>query len=308
MPELQKEFIETNKITDEQVKAFNTLTSDSEATIKKGYDETYKETANTNAENILKGAADKVNAITKIERKDKEKLAEYYTRAWTEWNTTSLADIAKQKTDLEAKLKAEPGNGELAKTMAVLEGKYSDLQKKEAEFDKLKESGVEQKYTDLQAAHVTMKEQVAFQSVLPKFAESVNDFEAAAKWKSFIDGVLKTSTIEMVDGEAVAVDKDNVHKTTPLKDLVAKDEKIQELVDGRKVIGPGGDPKKLAKISGIPFDLKEDHNSADRSTAIKKYLLEEEKLSPTDPKFSERFEHFNAIATGNKKVEPPKAA
>lgn len=137
-----------------------------------------------------------------------------------------------------------------------------------------------------------MKIMTAFSDVKPAFPDTVNSYEADAKWNEFKSNVLKDWNIEMVDGEAIAISKENKHKQQKLKEMVAKDENISDLLKGRQQKGPNGNPADLVTIEGVPFKVPNGATSAERSKLIRDYLTKEG-ISTTDASYASKFAELN---------------
>lgn len=137
-----------------------------------------------------------------------------------------------------------------------------------------------------------MKLQIAFQSVKPTFPDTVNAYEAKAKWDEFISDVKTKYTIELVENEAICKDKDNEYKTIKLKDLVDKDANITQMLQGRQQIGTGGKQVDVTKVDGVPFDVPKELDSEGRSKLIKEHLISKG-LNITSAEYSKQFAELN---------------
>lgn len=290
--EISKEVIEAQKFTEDQVTAINafgkTHTDDLIAVTKKEYDTK----AFDGAEAIFIGAADKIEETTGLKREKGQKMAEYIGSAWNHHSTTKTSEIEKIKGDYEKKIADFKGDDETKDALIKAKSDLDDLLKKTADYDTLKETA--EKYTPLNEKFSGMKLEVAFGNVKPSFHKDVNSYEADAKWNEFKAGVLKDNTIELVDGEAIAVDKENVHKTTKLKDLVEKDEALKKLIEGRQQGGTGAKETTLINIEGLPFEVPENADGKQRQKAIQDYLLTKD-IGTTHPQYAEEFGKYNAI-------------
>ena len=235
--ELTKEFIESNKLDESQAKAVSefgkTFSDNLVADTKKEYDGL----ANKNAEAIISDVSKGYAEITGVERNEGEKFKDYFTRGWGSYSKTEKDKLATATAEYEAKVKDFKGDeatkGELIKAQEALD----TLKQATADFDKYKEEA--EKYTALSESHGKLKLEVSFGQVKPVFPESVNTFEADAKWNEFKANILKDNTIEIVEGEAIVISKENKYKTEKLKDLVAKDTVLSALLEGRKQEGTG---------------------------------------------------------------------
>lgn len=297
--ELTEDFVKDNGITEDQAKAlttFATTYSDTlTADLKKEYDETYKNTANTNADNIINDAIKSTWKATgfELERNQGEKNADYMTRYNSELLKDKKSKLDGSIAEYEEKLKNFKGDEATAAELSELRTKFDDLQKKTANYDDL--VGFEEKYNTLSTEHLTMKERVVFGNEKPSFPDTVDEYRAKAKWNEFMDRTKEKYDVELVDGESVAILKENKHKIVKLKDLVAEDEEITKLLEGRQQNGTGGKPVNKTKIEGIPFDVPQDMSSAELSN----FLTAE--ISKTIPnimskEFSDKFgEYYNKI-------------
>ena len=62
------------------------------------------------------------------------------------------------------------------------------------------------------------KIQVAFSLAKPNFPDTVNKYEAEAKWGEFKNGILDKYNVVFDGGKWLAVDKDNPHHQKVLND------------------------------------------------------------------------------------------
>jgi len=292
--EINEEFIEKHGLSEDQVKAFNELHSNELAEAKKTMEEEFKGVANTNAEKILAGAAEKVEKETGIERKEGEKLADYFTRSGVEHLATKQTDLDAKQKEIDDKLEEiskGDGNKELAEQLESLKTEKDDLLKKVADYDKIKETA--DKYPELEESNSKLKLEVSFTGVMPVVPEGVNQFEFDAKWKTFKEGVLKTHRLEIVDGKAIAIDKENEHKRIDLLDLLGKDEPLKELLAGRQIVGSGAKPNdKTVSIEGLPFEILENADPKQRAEAIRTHMATLG-IKKTDKGYVEKFKEFN---------------
>lgn len=286
--DLSKEFIETNKLDETQVKAITTHAVSHIADLKGEWDGK----ANKDAEAILDGAAKKIQEVTGVEREKGEKVGDFVNRSWGQFSEKGTKELASKMTEYEDKIKNVKGNETLSKEFETLQTKHSDLQKKEASFDELLGSGVKDKYEALLSETSSLKIMNAFNSVKPSFPNTVNAYEVDAKWDSFKNSILKNNTLEMVDNEWVAVDKENKHKITKLTDLVSKDADLTKLLEGRQQTGPNANSVNLKDIDGVPFQVPENSTSADRAKLIKDHLATKG-ISSTSSEYSEMFAELN---------------
>jgi hypothetical protein len=285
-----EDFIKENELTESQVTALTSAINENEANLKKTWDGV----ANENAEKILNGAATKIFDTTKIERHSGEKMGDYIARVQLESFSSKELEYNNKMKELEEKMKTAGSDETLKGEYDTLKTNYSELQKKEAAFDELLNSGVKDKYDNLLESNNQLNLEVSFNSVKPNFPETVNAYEAKAKWSDFKSGVLDKYHVKIVENEAIAIDKDNEHKVIKLKDLLDKDAEISRLLEGRKQDGLNGKPIVTGKIEGVPFDvpITAKSDAKVRASVIREHLSKEG-VGNTDPKYSKLFTEFN---------------
>lgn len=251
--------------------------------------------ANENAENILSGATKKWMEISGIteERKAGEKWADYYARVLPMANKADRDGIAGLKADYEQKLKDFKGGDALQSELNLAKGKLDDALQKFADYDTLKATA--EKYEPLAQENAAFKKQVAFGSVKPSFPDTVNEYEAKAKWNDFVKIIEEKWNIEVVDGESIAIDKENPHKQAKLKDLVAADENLSRLLQGRQQRGMNGNPANLNKVDGIDFEVPAKADSAALTKAVDEYLGRKG-ISKTSDQYATQFQELYAKA------------
>ena len=288
--EFTEDFVKEQGLSPEQVTAIaenaNTW-HDSQVVELKG---TFEGEANKNAEAILNGAAGKIATTTSVSRKEGEKIADYISRAWEGFSSAEKAGLATVKADYEAKLKDFDGDAGTKQELQTTKEALDALQIKTANYDDI--APYKEKYEALETEHGTMKEKVVFGNVKPVFPDTANEYEATAKWKDFVNSVKKDYKVELVDGESVAIDKENPHKTIKIKDLLAKNEEITALLAGRAQNGPNGKPVSKTVVEGIPFEVPSDLSSKDRASLIRTELLKTG-LNIMSKEYSVKFAEYN---------------
>lgn len=252
------------------------------AELKKNYDGK----AHQNAQGILDGAARSVQELTGVEREQGEKIADFIKRASGDHVSTLKTELESAKGEYLEKLKNTKGNEGLSAELDGLKQKYDEAKQKLANFEEVSEKAG--KYDTLQTEYNTMTEQVAFTNAKPSFPESVNPYEAKAKWAEFESSLKEGNHIKLIDGEGWAIDKDNEHKRTKISELVAKDEGIQAMLTGRQQTGTGATPKDILKVEGVPFDIPKGADKATIGKLIREHLSKEG-VPVHDPSYSEKF-------------------
>lgn len=246
-------------------------------------------TANTNAENILAGAVKAIQnklGITE-ERAQGEKVADYMARV-------SESHVSGLKASYDEKIKNFKGDDATKAELLQAQSALDTAKKQLAGYDDIVARAA--KYDDAAEKLSGLKLSVAFTDVKPVFSDSVNAYEAKAKWDEFKATVLAKHTIEIVDGVSMAIDKENQYKTAKLSDLVAADEALTELVKGRQQPGTGAKPAgKSTKIEGLSFEVPEDvkTNAAERAKLIRAQLATEG-VAPMAKDYAIKFSDYNA--------------
>lgn len=275
-------------LTDEQLNGLTPLLNDYIANVKNDF----SKTANQNAEGILNGAALKVAEITKVQRNQGEKIADYILRANNEFNSSIKSDYESKKLDYETKLKEFDGAKGQKEELEKAKSELDEAKKKLADFDLLKEKA--DKFEETSQKLSQLKLDIAFRDVMPNFPDTANKYEVEAKWGNFKKNILEKYTIELVDAEPIAIDKENEHKRLKLKELVEKDEELTKLAQGREQRGTGASTKDKEKIDGVPFDVPKGATTEERSKAIQEYLFTQG-IDKTSSKYSTEFAKYNEL-------------
>lgn len=283
--ELSKEFIEEQKLSDEQVTAITDFGKNHIADLQKEWDGKASKNADEILDNVFSGAGQKFGIDLKRDKGEKfNAFAQRFSDAFMEKKN---GEVEKLKADYEQKLKEFKGGDALKSELDQAKQALDEAKQKLADYDELKEKAAKADEYGEQLSG--LKLEVAFNGVKPSFPDTVNSYEAKAKWEEFKKSVLKDNKIELVDGEPLAVNRENEYKQVKLADLVAKDETLQELLKGREQQGTGGKPTDLEAIEGVPFKVPKDADGRTRSKLIKEHLAGEG-IGVTDPRYSKKFE------------------
>lgn len=286
--QLSDDFVKDNELNENQVKAIKGLV-DGEflPTIKKEWDGV----ANANAEKILDGAGKRAKELLGVdfEREQGEKVADYIVRATKAKFEGLNTELANKQKEIDEKLKNFKGGDEFKAQLDSLKAEKDTLLQQVAEMETYKEKA--QKADEYSEQLSGLKLSVAFNEVKPNFPETVNPYEAKAKWDEFKNDVLSKYTIEIVEGKAIAVDKENQYKQTPLSELVAKNENITSLLNGRQQGGTGAQPKDLMAVEGVPFKVPKGADSETKSRLVREYL-NAEKVAFESPEYSKKFQEL----------------
>ncbi len=283
---ITEEAQKTLGLTPEQIEGIKPLYNNYIANQKKDWDGK----ANENAEKIIEGAAKSIMDATGVAREQGEKVADYLKRAGGVHVSSLKTEVETAKAEYEKKIADFKGDSATKEELQKAKDELDKAKQQLAEFDSYKEKA--EKYEPLENEYKNMKLQIAFQSVKPTFPDTVNQYEAKAKWDEFVKDVQEKWTIELVDGEAVCKDKENNYKVSKLKDLVQSNESITALLAGRKQGGMDSKEKELQKIEGVPFELPKGADTQERSKAITDYLLKQG-IVKTSPEYATQFAELN---------------
>jgi hypothetical protein len=232
--------------------------------------------ANTDAEGILTGASKYVSDKfgVQIEREQGEKYADYLQRVSETIVTSKLSDKEKE---LQEKLKNFKGNDALKsqyeKELANERAEKDKYLQKLAKLEPLE--GLDEKYKEATSQLSSLKLSVAFGNAKPNFPETVNKYEAEAKWNEFKNGVLENNNIEIEGNIAYAIDKENPHKKVKLTELVEKNTNIAELLKGRQQRGNGASSVDLKSVEGLPFKVPSNATSEELTSLVREHLIKE---------------------------------
>ena len=295
--EFKEDFIKEIELSDTQVTALTKATNDNEAVLQKEWDGK----ANENAEGILHGATKAVQELTGITHEKGQKIADYFKLAGDGYLAGGKASLERSQKDLDEKIKNAGTDEVLKAELETSKAKIEDLQKIEAEHSEWIKGDYKNLFEKSGSELSTMKKQVAFGNVKPKFADGINEYEAREKWKNFKVSILEKYDIHLdSDNEPHYADKENKFKTGKLSDLVKEDQEIQALVKGREQKGAGAGNKPDVKIEGLPFMVPENATPQERQKVIKDYIIGTEKIGEFDPRYAGKFSEYNTKILGKK--------
>ncbi len=295
--EFAEDFIKTQELSDTQMTAIKKVVNDNEAVLQKEWESK----ANENAEGILHGATTSVVELTGIKHENGQKIAEYLKQAGDNYLSGGKASLDRKEKELDEKIK-NAGTDEVLKAELISsKEKIEGLQKIEAEHSEWVKGDFKNLFEKSSGELSTMKKQVAFANIKPKFADSVNEYEAATKWNNFKNAILEKYEIHLDDNnEPLYIDKENKFTNGKLANLVKENQEIQELVKGRQQTGPGANHKSDVKIEGLPFTVPENATPSERQKAIKEYITGTDKIGAFDPGYAAKFTEYNNKILGKK--------
>lgn len=296
------EFVKEHNFTAEQITAVTGVVSEvytaNVATLK----EEFSGAANTQAEGIIQGAIDKTQKDTgyTLARLDGEKNGEYLGRFNLSYLSAQKTDLEKSKLDYETRTKEFKGDETILNDLNTFKEANKVLKGKEAEWDKVLNSGVQKNYDDLLIVNTALNQSVAFNSVKPSFDKDQNKFEITAKWDSFISEVLEKNTVVIHENVAYAVDKVNDTIKTKLEDLVKDNKELAPLISGRQQLGIDGKPINHKDVDGISFKVPADATD-DELAALVQGQLTKDGVPDISPDYSTKFqEMYNKAKAGQK--------
>lgn len=254
--------------------------------------------ANENAEKILAGAASYVQSKLGVteERQQGEKYGDYLARLADKSIEAKQSEVTRLKGEYDQKLKDFKGDDATKAELQEAKTALDEAKKLLADYDTIKSKA--ELYDKTSEELNGFKLEVAFSNVKPNFPETANPYEVRAKWENFKKGVLEKNTIELVEGEPMAIEKENKYKQTKLSDLVKADAELSALVAGRQQDGTGArvdNTGKVLKIEGLPFDVTE---TAKTDTKERQKLIQEaltkEGIGATHKDYSKKFADYNS--------------
>lgn len=296
--ELEQNFIEENQLNETQVSAINAYGKTYVESQKNSiWESEWSKTANTNAENIISGIVKPIEELTGIKREQGQKDADYLKFANEKYFEGTRADLERQKTELQEKIKSGGGDETLKTELAETKEKLSGLQQKEAQFDEWSKSDYKGKYEQANEKLATMEKRTAFNGVKSPKPESINKYEWDAKWRDWEKDVLNENNLVFdEDGEAWAVNKENEFKKTKLSELAKLNTTLQELMEERGQKGLGKH-QKTTTIEGVPFKVPEKATPKERQQLIKDYLAGQ-KINTMSSEYSRKFTELNRKILG----------
>jgi hypothetical protein len=214
----------------------------------------YKGKANKDFEGIASGAFKSVEDRFGVKRNDGEKVADFLERVKSE--------VIKQPDNFNVKE---------TKEYQELFANFDNSQKKLANFDELSEKA--SKFDEVSNRMTELIRNQAFLSVKPSKPQDVNQYEFEAKWKEFNERVLSEYDLVDESGKTIAVSKANHHEKHDLKDLLAKDANITELLKGRQQGGLNIQQGGGKKVDGLPFVLPQNSTKEQLVALINAHIV-----------------------------------
>lgn len=254
-------------LTDDQINGLKPVHETYIAEQKKGWDNK----ANTDAENIIAGAIKSTQTKYNVDlpRTEGEKNADYLARLNDKVVESQKSSIEALEAEWKQKIKEFEGGDATKKELQEAKDKLDAAQIKLAEYDDLKAKA--DKYDPLETEYKTLKEKVFFQNEKPNFPETVNKYEAEAKWNAFVSRFNEKWEKTFDDNnKSIAVSKENPHLKKPLSELIETDEELKGLLTGRQQPGPNA--KVGHKVGDLDISLPENPTSEDKSKAINEHL------------------------------------
>ena len=286
--EFQEEVIKEAGLTEDQITKISPVIDEYIATKKQEWDGK----ANTDAEAILEGAANKVKELTGINREQGQKIADYIGLAGESYAKGVKSSYEQKEKELEEKIKNADGDPLLKKELEENKAKLDALQQKSAQFKDWEENDYKGKLEEATKELGILRLGTAYSKVKPAFPDTVNKYESEGRWKEF---KARTNNEWDVKEDGTVINKENPHLKSTLKELIKKDAELMALTEGRKVDGINSNPKVKTKIEGVPFEVADGASPEERRTAIKDYLTGELKLSITSKEYSDKYSEYNKI-------------
>lgn len=244
--------------------------------------------ANKNADGIFNGAAQKLAALTNIQKNEKEQYSAYFERLSNEW----LPDASKNKiTAAEADRDEWKSKFENHKGDETIKADLLAAQEEVAKIPELlqaKETEWSDKYKMLEATSNTEKQERFIADSMPVFDKNVNKFELEAKKKNAIERIKNTYELSYDEKGNLIGTKD--YQKTLFSELLKNDEELKNLILIDQNSGGGGNPKKeLTKNLNIPENI----GKGAAQQIIREYMITVENIDKLDAKFPERFKELS---------------
>jgi len=298
--EFEKEFVEQNQLSPEQVTA---ITEKVSSHINSELGSKVHEHTETNLGKIWGS----VKEVTGIDRNQGEKYADAIKRATDLHFKTTKENLELQKTQLQEKIANTKGDETLKQELESVKEQLDGYKQKAATFEEWEKADYKGKYEQANTKLSTMEKRIAFNSVTPAKPENVNEYEWNAKWKEWQGEILeKNNLVFDEEGTAWAVDKENEFKKEKLSSLARQNETLQSLLKGREQKGLNSQQKKVS-VEGLPFDIPENASRSEIQKLIKEYLAENRKdLKQFSPQYSTEYAKLNQISLGLGKKQADK--
>ncbi|MGR3218337.1 MAG: hypothetical protein ACUZ8H_00785, partial [Candidatus Anammoxibacter sp.] len=202
--------------------------------------------------------------------------------------------------DYDTKIKNFKGDEAVKKELDEAKLKLDDALQKYADYDTLKEQAGKADESKQELSVLNLE--VSFNIVKPPFPDTVNKWESKGIWKEFKAKTTDKNIIKMIDGVPMAIDKENQYKSVKLEELVAKDEAIQKLLEGRKQKGTGAKEVELQDIKDVPFPVPTNATGKERSILIQEHLAKTG-IGAMHDDYSKKFAELNDKILQGKKLE-----
>lgn len=275
---LEKEAIEGK--TPEQIQeAYETAYNAKEAEL--------KALANKNVDGILNGITQRLEENTGIPKNEKEKYSDYFIRLGTDWlpsQSQSKIQAAEEKVKIAEEKFANHKGDETLKT---------ELQKAKDELAKIpdllnaKETEWKTKFEGLENTHKTFKFNKSISDAMPKFDDSVNQFELRAKQQNAIDRLKKTYELSYDENDNLIGTKD--YQKYLISDLLKSDEELKDLIlIDQGAGGAGAGQKKTTKSLNIPDGI----SKAAGQQIIREFIKTIENIDQLDSHYPVRFKEL----------------
>jgi len=283
--EFTPEFIEQNALTPEQVTAISGYVAPKVAEITT----TFSGKANEDAQRIIDSAIDGTKKAFGVDlaREKGEKHADYLLRLNTHVLTENKANVTKLEQEYQQKLKDFQGDDATKAELQAAKDKLTEAQQKLANYDELSEKAAS--YENLTAENQTLTKLVTFGTVKPVFPDTVNAYEADAKWKAAVSKIEAEWDVKLVEGVPTAIKKDNPFQTDKLENLIKKDEELSKLLEGRQQDGTGATEKK--QYEGVPFPVPVGASLTDLTTLVRQQVISEG-IPLMDKRYPSRFKEL----------------
>lgn len=255
-------------LTDDQITKLTEKHNEWLPTIKKDWDGKASKDADGILDSIAKAQAEKYGYT--VPRAQGEKYDDYLAKLDEHRFGSLKSDYESKKSEYDRLVKDFDGGKAQKAQIEQLAGELDQAKQKLANFDELSEKA--NKADEFETKYNSLKQSFAYTQVKPTFPDTVNPYEAKAKYDAFIEKTNEKYHIVIDESNvAWAVSKENEHSKKKLSELVSADKELTELAAGRQQQGTGARENK-GNVAGLEIDIPIGAERSEASRLINAHL------------------------------------